>query len=107
MKLQPLYRVLVQERFQRLGLGGVVVVQQRFVELLHVLIADGQNARTSLQQDLVCQCQAGALVAVPEKLPACAPAEGRQRLFCCRSIGGKDRAASSARTAASCGTGGV
>ena len=54
------------------------------------MISDGQNARSGLQQDLVCQRQAGTLIAVPEKLPARTPAEGRQRLFCCRSIGGKD-----------------
>ena len=103
MEFQPLYRILIQKRFQRLGLGGVVVVQQCFVELLHVLIPDGQNARSGLQQDFVCQCQAGALVAVPEKLSARTPAEGRQRLFRGRSIRGQR----SARTAASCGTGGV
>ena len=107
MKLQPLYRVLVQERFQRLGRGGVVVVQQRFVELLHVLIPDGQDAHSGLQQDLGCQRQAGALVAVPEELPARTPAEGIQRLFRGRSTGSKGIAARSARTAASCGTGGV
>ena len=82
LQLQPLYRVLVQEHFQRLGCGGVVVVQQRFVELLHVLIPDGQDAHSGLQQDLVCQRQAGALVAVPKELPARTPAEGVQRLFC-------------------------
>ena len=94
MKLQPLYRVLVQERFQRLGFGGVVVVQQCFVELFHVLRGDRQHTCPGLQQDLVRQRQAGAFIPVPEQLPACAPAEGRQRLFC-------------ARTAVSCGTGGV
>ena len=51
----------------------------------------GQNARSGLQQDFVCQCQAGALVAVPEKLSARTPAEGVQRLFCRRGISGKNR----------------
>ena len=91
LQFQTLYCVLIQERFQRLGFGGVVVRDKRFVELFHVLVSDSQNTRPGLQQDFVCQRQAGTLVAVPEKLSARTPAEGVQRLFCRRGISGKNR----------------
>ena len=100
MEFQPLYRILIQKRFQRLGLGGVVVVQQRFVELLHVLIPDGQNARSGLQQDFVCQCQA-------QKSCPRVPQQKAFSAFSVAEVSVARIAANSARTVASCGTGGV
>ena len=83
--------MVVKKSFERVCIRCVVVGNKCFVELLHALVADGQNARSGLEQDFVCQRQAGALVAVPKQLRARAPAKGRQRPLCRGCVGGKNR----------------
>lgn len=107
LQLQPLYRVLVQEHFQRLGCGGVVVVQQRFVELLHVLIPDGQDAHSGLQQDgLFASVRLVRLLPSQKSCPR-VPQQKAFSAFSVAEVSVARIAASSARTAASCGTCGV
>lgn len=89
--LNALDGVVIQEILDGFFFTGIIIIQQKCIELLHVTIRNGEKTGTGGHENLICQGHAGLLVPVPEELAACAPYEGIQGFFGGGRIGGYDR----------------